>query len=197
MFSILHSRSRQKKAALLVSCVLLSLSAGLLLSGCKEQNAPLETVTEVDLERYAGKWYEIARLPQRFEKGCHCVTAEYKPQPDGGIEVLNSCRQDSPTGKLKVAKGKAVVQQGTGNAQLRVQFFWPFRGDYWILDLDPDYRWAVVGSPDREYLWILSRSPELDPALLQKLVAEQKAKGFPVELFEYTNQQCGDRGSER
>jgi apolipoprotein D and lipocalin family protein len=120
---------------------------------------PLKTVDHVDLNRYLGKWYEIARLPNRFEKKCQRdITAEYSR--DGKkIIVHNSCIQQD--GRLNVAEGRAKVFDPTTNAKLKVTFFWPFYGDYWIIGLDPEYRWAIVGEPDRKYMWVLSRTPHI------------------------------------
>ena len=132
------------------------LALGLLLAGCAgtpPADAP-RTVAAVDLPRYLGTWYEIARLPNRFQDGggraCEQVTATYTARPDGRIGVLNRC---DDAGRQRVAAGQAYVVEGSGGARLRVSFFWPFYGDYWVLGLDPDYRWAVVGAPDRKYLW--------------------------------------------
>jgi apolipoprotein D and lipocalin family protein len=123
----------------------------------------------VDLSRYAGKWYEIARLPNRFQRDCACnTTATYTLRADGKITVLNECRQAD--GRQKSAKGTARVADATGlNTKLKV--FWPFSGDYWITDLDPEYRWAVVGEPGRRYLWILSRQPQMDTTLYQQIAS--------------------------
>lgn len=151
---------------------------------------PLDTVPEVDLDRYQGRWYEIARLPQRFEKGCHCVFAEYTKHPKGHVEVYNYCRKGGPGGKEKTAKGKAFPVGGSHNSKLKVQFFWPFRGDYWVLELDPDYRHVLVGSPDRESLWVLSRTPKLDEAIYKRLVQAALQRGFPVEKLLLTDQSC-------
>ncbi|TXK38139.1 lipocalin family protein [Pontibacter qinzhouensis] len=164
-----------------------TLQTGLLLVGaslfsaCSKQYPALQTVASVDLNRYAGTWYEIASLPQRFTKDCHCTTAQYTPHPDGYVEVYNSCRQDSPTGDTKDVNGKAFPVEGSSNSKLKVQFFWPFKGDYWILDLADDYSYALVGAPDRESLWILSRKPVLDAATYEQLVQLAKQKGFPVQ----------------
>jgi len=157
------------------------------------QNMPLETVPQVDLQKYMGKWYEISAFPQRFQKGCHCSVAEYEMAPEGYVRVTNSCRKDSPEGKLSVARGKAFVVKGSHNAKLRVQFFWPFRGDYWIIDLADDYSYAVVGAPDRKYLWILARTPQIDDALYREIVDRAAAKGFDVSQLVATNQSCVER----
>ncbi|MCJ8165510.1 lipocalin family protein [Pontibacter sp. E15-1] len=166
------------------------LAAAALVSSCSSSHLPLETVASVDLDRYQGRWYEIARFPQRYEKGCHCVYAEYTKHPEGYVEVYNFCRKGGPSGKEEGAKGKAFPVAGSGNSKLKVQFFWPFRGDYWILELDPDYRHVLVGSPDRESLWILSRTPQLDQALYDRLVQVARQKGFPVEKLQVTDQSC-------
>ncbi|WP_205500122.1 lipocalin family protein [Rufibacter psychrotolerans] len=154
--------------------------------------APLPTVASVDLQRYAGTWYEVAVIPNRFEKGCHCTTAQYTPK-DGYVEVRNTCRKGSPTGKADGALGKAFPVEGSHNAKLRVQFFWPFRGDYWILDLAPDYSHALVGSPDRQYLWILARTPQLDSAIHARLSQKAQELGFDTKLLVKVDQSCGER----
>jgi apolipoprotein D and lipocalin family protein len=145
-------------------------------------------VSSVDLNRYAGKWYEIASFPQRFQKGCTCTTAEYSPTDDGYIEVLNSCRKDSINGKLSTAKGKAFIEPGSGNARLKVQFFWPFRGKYWIIDLADDYSYAVVGHPNREYLWILARQPHMDSAVYNGIIERVRENGFDIRRLNKTIQ---------
>lgn len=139
---------------------------------------PLEVAPAVDLNRYAGKWYEIARLPNRFQRDCDAnSTATYTLRPDGRITVVNECRKAD--GRSKSAKGTAQVADVKGpNTKLKVTFFWPFRGDYWILDLDPEYRWAVVGEPGRNYLWILSRGPQLDPVRYRQIVERAQRQGF-------------------
>lgn len=156
------------------------------------EDKPLETVPSVDLQKYLGKWYEIAAFPQRFQKGCHCSVAEYSLEKDF-VRVINTCRLDSPDGKVKAAKGKAFVVKGSNNAKLRVQFFWPFRGDYWIIDLAADYSYAVVGAPNRNYLWILCRTPQMDEALYLQIVARCSDKGFDVNRLVKSDQSCAGR----
>ena len=139
----------------------------------------LETVEHVDLERYLGKWFEIARLPLRWEKKCASnVTATYTSQVDGKIGVLNNCKKSN--GKIIQAKGTARLasKDDRSNAKFKVTFFWPFSGDYWILDLDPDYRWALVGNPSRKNLWILSRLPNLDREVINTMLTKGQALGF-------------------
>lgn len=146
--------------------------------------APPRPVAQVDLARYMGTWHEIAKYPNRFQKGCGCTTATYALRPDGRVSVLNRC--SSPKGD-RSARGWAKV---VGPGQLKVTFFWPFFGDYWILALDPEYRWALVGSPDRRYLWVLSRSPRMEEAPYQALLAEALDQGFdPARLVR--TEPCG------
>lgn len=172
----------------LIVFITLSVLLAILLTSCTMKSTPLETVPNVDLKKYAGKWYEIASFPQRFQKGCHCTTAEYTPTGDGYIIVENRCNKDSITGKESYIKGKAFVQENSGNAKLKVQFFWPFRGKYWIIDLADDYSYAVVGHPNRKYLWILSRTPKMDEDTYLKILACIKAKGFDITKIQRTQQ---------
>ena len=137
----------------------------------------LEVVPAVDLSRYVGQWYEIARLPNRFQKKCaDSVTANYTLRSDGSIQVVNRCRKAS--GEFTTATGKAKIVDRKTNAKLKVSFFWPFYGKYWILDLGPNYEYAVVGEPGRDYLWILSRTPQIDETLYQQLLAKMQVRGF-------------------
>ena len=143
----------------------------------KEEYNTLEVVPYVDLKKYLGKWYEIAHLPARFQKDCTNTTATYTLSKDDSISVLNECRR---SGKLKQAKGKAKVVDKNSGAKLKVTFFWPFYGDYWIINLDKDYDYAVVGTPNRKYLWILSRTPQMDDKLFSQLIDFVKSQGFDV-----------------
>jgi apolipoprotein D and lipocalin family protein len=143
----------------------------------KNEYSTLEVVPHVDLQKYLGKWYEIAHLPARFQEGCSETTATYSLSKDGSISVLNECKRNS---KVKQAKGKAKVVDKTTGAKLKVTFFWPFYGDYWIIKLGDDYDYAVVGTPNRKYLWILSRTPQMDDKLFSQLIEFVKSKGFDV-----------------
>jgi apolipoprotein D and lipocalin family protein len=149
---------------------------------------PLHVVPSVDLKRYSGKWYEIARLPNRFQRRCAGdTTATYTVRPDGRVAVLNQCR--GADGRVRMARGTARPGDPKGpNTKLKVTFFWPFTGNYWILDLDPDYRWAVVGEPDRDYAWILCREPRLDLAVYDRIVERLRSQGFAVERLTKTPQ---------
>ncbi|WKZ68827.1 MAG: lipocalin family protein [Melioribacteraceae bacterium] len=157
---------------------------------CGGNYAPLETVEYVDIQKYLGKWYEIALLPNRFEEGCHCTTAEYSLIDSETLRVTNTCNEDSADGEIDQVNGKAFVVEGSNNAKLKVQFFWPFKGDYWILELDDDYQYALVGSPSREYLWILSRTPLLDEKIIQQLKEVADRKGFDSSKMIVTDQSC-------
>jgi len=149
---------------------------------------PLQTVSYVDLNRYAGKWYEIASYPQSFQKGCHCTTAEYTLHEKGYVIVENRCNRDSINGPQSYIKGKAFAQKETGNAKLKVQFFWPFRAKYWIIDLADDYSYAVVGHPNRKYLWILSRTPQMSDSTYNQILSRVEAKGFDLKILQKTPQ---------
>lgn len=162
---------------------LLMLPLLLCLTGCS-WGPPPRTVEKVDVARYAGRWYEIARVPQWFEIGCAGVTATYTPRPDGAIEVLNACHEGSPGGKLREARGIARVIDPVSNAKLKVKFQGPFEGDYWIFALNDDYSTAAVGSPDRNTLWILHRSPTMDAEEYQRLLEALKADNHPVHRLE-------------
>jgi len=146
--------------------------------------APLTTVDHVDLSRYAGKWFEIARYPNRFQRKCESdTTATYTIRPDGKVQVVNSCREKN--GKITTADGTAKVVDAKTNAKLKVTFFWPFYGDYWVIGLSPDYQYAIVGEPDRKYLWILSRTPSMGEATYQEVLRRVESLGYqPAKLIE-------------
>lgn len=139
-------------------------------AGSKSKD-PLQTVPALDVDRYLGLWYEVARLPQIFQPFCTGVTAEYTANPDGSVKVVNRCRIADPTYGLPISiRGKAYPVDGT-NSKLKVEFFGGLSvGDYWVLELDEDYKWAVVGDPNRFSLYILSREPVLDDATYQRLL---------------------------
>lgn len=162
-------------------------AVGIMLLSQNTQAQDLETVPYVDLEKYSGDWYEIASFPQSFQKGCTHTKATYTPNEDGTIRVENSCNVPSK-GKIKSSTAVAFVEDGSGNAKLKVQFFWPFKGKYWIIDLAKDYSYAVVGHPNRKYLWILSRTTEMDGQLYQDILKRIEEKGFDLTKLEKTFQ---------
>src|ERR1017187_7783429 len=152
------------------------------------KNQELQTVSNVDVNRYAGKWYEIASFPQRFQKGCHCTTAEYTMTDKGYLIVENRCNRDSVNGKLSSIRGKAYVEKNSGNAKLKVQFFFPFRAKYWIIDLADDYSYAAVSHPNRKYLWILSRTPKMNEQTYGQILGRLKETGFDLSKLKLTPQ---------
>jgi apolipoprotein D and lipocalin family protein len=163
----------------IVIVIIAVMALGALFSGCVTSCgvSPLETVAHVDLGRYVGTWHEIARYPNSFQKGCIGSTATYTLREDGEIDVVNRCR-DLRDGSLREAKGRAWVVDPTSNARLKVSFFWPFRGDYWIIDLGNDYEFAVVGAPSRKYLWVLSRTPLMDDDVYNGIMQRIEQLGF-------------------
>jgi apolipoprotein D and lipocalin family protein len=150
-----------------------------LCSGCLKpsSSSTLKTVAHVELSRYVGTWHEIARYPNSFQKSCAGSTATYTLREDGEIDVVNRCR-DLRDGSLREAKGRAWVVDPTSNARLKVSFFWPFRGDYWIIDLGNDYEFAVVGAPSRKYLWVLSRTPIMEDDVFNGIMERIEQQGF-------------------
>lgn len=161
-----------------------------------QNDQPVRPVDHVDLGRYAGTWYDVASYPQRFQRGCHCTRARYSKNDDGTIAVVNSCNRDSVSGRYSVAKATAVVQPDAlndgSNSRLKVYFFLPwlrlFGGDYWVIGLDEDYRWAVVSEPSRKYLWILSRTPVLDPVEMERAKAVIVENGLDLSRLQWTIQ---------
>ncbi len=160
----------------------------LLSMSAQAADQPLGTVSYVDLNRYMGKWYEIASFPQRFQKDCTATQAEYSLQSGGRVSVVNSCRLKTLDGELKIAKGSAYVDDKTTNAKLKVTFFWPFYGDYWILDLGDQYEYVMVGAPDRDYLWFLARTRTLDSVTYGRLLEKARDLGFDVSRLKTTLQ---------
>jgi apolipoprotein D and lipocalin family protein len=155
--------------------------------GCKV-NSTLTTVESVNIERYAGLWYEIASYPTRFQKDCYCTSAEYTLNSKGYVEVVNRCKKGSVTGDSAGIKGKAFVVKNSNNSKLKVQFFWPFTGAYWIIGLATDYSWAVVSHPNRNYLWILSRTKTMNEATYLTIIDLIKSKGLDPARLKKTMQ---------
>lgn len=150
----------------------------------------LSTVKTVDIRKYAGQWYEIARLPNRFEKGLTCVTATYSLKKKDKIEVLNKGYSLKDTGKVSTAKGTAWVPNTEYPGRLKVSFFWPFAGNYYIISLDEKYNYVLVGDPSRKYLWVLSRSKNLDNTIYSELLDIAKINGFKTDNIIKVNQDC-------
>ena len=162
--------------------------AGLLALSVVFAAPPVQSVPKVDLGKYAGTWYELSRLPNRFQEKCvGDVTATYTPNADGSVAVLNRCRMNN--GEITRSAGVATAaKDDESGARLKVSFlphwlqWFPLgRGDYWVVMLDPAYRFAVVSEPSREYMWVLSRTPSMDPGAYEAIVEELRAGGYPVE----------------
>jgi apolipoprotein D and lipocalin family protein len=162
--------------------IFLAAASLLAFTGCthvKPANPP-EVVPWVDLARYSGVWYEIARFPNSFQKGCLDSKATYTLDENGKIDVLNECAREGKPGK---AKGKARVADKETNAKLEVSFFWPFYGDYWIIELAPDYSYAVVSEPRRRYLWLLAREKTMPDKLYGEILSNLEKRGFDISAL--------------
>lgn len=173
--------------------LLLAVGIGTLSGACLPlENRPVGNANvpqpskRVELTRYLGKWYEQARYEASFQEGCEAVSAQYALKADGAVSVSNSCRQGNPSGVLKTAEASARVVEGSNGAKLKVTFFWPFEGDYWVLDRAPDYSWSIVGEPSGRYLWILTRSPVVTPQQYSALVGRAKMLGYDTALLRRT-----------
>lgn len=161
-----------------VSVVLLAIA---LQVGCTGVPDGVQTVRDFELERYLGTWYEIARLDHRFERGMSNVTANYSKRDDGGVAVVNRGFKVA-AGEWDEATGKAYFVGASDVGELKVSFFGPFYGGYNIIELDQEgYQYSLVAGPDRNYLWILARSPDLDAEILAALIAKAKDLGFPTD----------------
>jgi len=177
--------------------IVLAAAAGILICGgaaLSQTPAKLEAVRGLDLNRYVGKWYEIAKYPNKFQKQCTGnTTATYSLKPNGRIEVLNECMKRD--GTKESAKGEAKFADKANNAKLKVRFapgvlsFLPFVwANYWVVALGPNYEYALIGEPDRKYFWILSRKPEMSDAEYQNLLRRAETLGFVPSRVEKTPQ---------
>ena len=150
----------------------------LFLTGCVGIPEGIQPVQNFKLDRYLGKWYEIARLDHRFERGLSRITADYSMRDDGGVRVLNR-GYSANENEWKEAEGKAYFVEGTDRGYLKVSFFGPFYGSYVVFELDHErYQYALVSGPDKSYLWILSRTPDMKKDVKDKLLAKAAALGF-------------------
>lgn len=179
---------------LLIPALVLGALGALALSGCATvfskhpvgNRAVPEPAKTVEISRYLGRWYELARYEQGFQKDCEGVSADYARREDGMISVLNRCRK--PDGTIKDAKGRAKIVDPATNAKLKVSFFGPFYGDYWVLDHADDYSWSIVGEPSGRYLWILSRDATPGQARLDELIGRVRALGYDTSMLRITQQ---------
>ncbi len=140
----------------------------------------LKVVENFEVNRYLGLWYEIGSIPQSFQRGCTGTTAEYSLINARTVRVVNRCFQDSLDGELREAHGKAKIPDPSVPSKLNVSFFWPFSGAYWVIELGENYEYSVVGHPSRDYLWVLSRTPQMDEGLYQEILERQAAKGYDI-----------------
>jgi apolipoprotein D and lipocalin family protein len=175
-------------ATVLGICTLGLLAACASLAGGKSGNANVpQPARPVDLDRYAGRWYEFARYENSFEKGCESVTAEYAKRSDGLISVTNRCHDGGVDGPPRVSEGRAKIVPESANAKLKVSFFGPFYlGNYWVLDHADDYSWSIVGEPSGRYLWILTRVEQPASALRDQLINRVAALGYDVSMLRKT-----------
>jgi apolipoprotein D and lipocalin family protein len=188
-FSQLDARERMhwideigEKMKVLLACI-----ATLLLAGCLGMPEKVTPVKRFELNRYLGKWYEIARLDHPFERGLEKVTAEYAMRKDGGVSVVNR-GYASKDGKWKVAEGKAYLVNDKKEGFLKVSFFGPFYGSYVIFDLDEqNYEYAFISGPDTSYLWLLARNPNLPQEVIEKFKQRSKDLGFDTKNLIFVN----------
>lgn len=179
-----------KITTLLIAILLFSVSSLI----AQTKPAELMSVPSLDLNRYSGKWYEIAKYPNRFQKQCvGNTTANYTLKPNGRIEVANECLKKDGTNERAV--GEAKIPNKSNNAKLKVRFapkalsFLPFVwANYWVIELADDYSYAVIGEPGRDYFWILARKPTIDDATYQNILRRAEAKGFQPARIEKTPQ---------
>jgi apolipoprotein D and lipocalin family protein len=176
------SGRKMKKIALL-------LLANMALTTAQSQKLP-SVIPSVDLLRYQGTWYEIARLPNYFERKLKCISATYTLRDDGKLTVLNKGYYITPPHKPSSSEGIAWVTDKNSTAKLKVQFFWPFSGDYWIMYLDKDYRYVLVGDPDLKYLWILCREIRLDETIFKMLLQIAIDNGYDVTSIIRVEHDC-------
>ncbi|EFM20175.1 MULTISPECIES: lipocalin family protein [unclassified Pantoea] len=167
--------------------VVASLSAFLSVACSTTPPKNVTVIDNFDSQRYLGQWYEIARLNHPFERGLQQVTANYSPREDGGLKVINR-GYNVKKQRWQESVGKAYFTGEPQRASLKVSFFGPFYGGYNVIALDPDYRYAMVCGPNRHYLWILSRTPQLEPGVKEKLVEQARQNGFPVEELIWVKQ---------
>ena len=152
-------------------------------AGCDE-NTDLKTVQKVEIKKYLGKWYQVAYIPNSFQdKDCPLTTADYSIRNDGDIKVINTCWADLTEKTISdQAEGKAWLTDEKSGSKLKVSFFWPFSGKYWIIDLDEnEYQYTVISEPGKEYLWILARSIPMNEMLYKQLLEKIKLKGIPLD----------------
>lgn len=178
----------------LTTAILICTVAGL--SGCSTLSRPPignphvpQPRKSVEIDRYLGRWYELYRYDASFQKDCEAVSADYSRNVDGTIRVLNTCHKGAVDGAVKTATGRAKVVDAASSAKLKVSFFGPFYGDYWVIDHADDYQWSIVGEPSGRYLWILSRDPRPADGLKTMLRRQVEEMGYDWSLVRETKHQ--------
>lgn len=174
--------------ALAVLTTVLTTGCGIFAKGPVGNQSVPEPTQPVDLKKYLGRWYEYARYENGFEKNCEAVTADYSLRDDGTIKVVNTCHQDTINGKIKTAEARAKIVEESNNAKLKVSFFRPFYGDYWVLDHAADYKWSIVGEPSGRYLWLLFRSPHPSAKDVEHVESRVRQLGYDTSLLRKTKQ---------
>ncbi|WP_324076253.1 MAG: lipocalin family protein [Erythrobacter sp.] len=173
----------------ITTCAIVALSGCAILSKPPVGNPNVPQPSKsVEIDRYLGRWYELYRYDASFQKDCEAVSADYSRNADGTIRVLNACRKGAVDGDVKTATGKAKIVDTVTGAKLKVSFFGPFYGDYWVLDHADDYQWSIVGEPSGRYLWILSRDPRPDGRLKTMLRRRVEEMGYDWSLMRETMQ---------
>ena len=174
----------QLKTTFLIAFLFFIITGGCQNKKSEEMNTT--TVIELDLQQYLGKWYEIARFDHRFERGLVGVTATYSMRADGKIRVINRGFKNTLDGELSVVEGKAKLTDEPG--KLKVSFFWIFYADYFVMELDENYQWALIGSKSDKYLWILSRTPKLDESIKKLILEKARTRGYDISKLIWVEQ---------
>ncbi len=177
-------KSLQLKTIFFIAFLFIIVTGGCQTKKSEEMNTA--TVRELDLQRYLGIWYEIARFDHSFERGLVGVTATYSMRGDGKIRVLNQGYKNTLDGTLSIAEGKAKLTGEPG--KLKVSFFWIFYAGYFVMELDENYRWALIGSKSDNYLWILSRTPKLDESVKNLILEKAKNRGYDTSKLIWVDQ---------
>lgn len=162
---------------------------------CPDTTAPVNTMSYVNINRYMGKWYEIAAVPLSVQRHCYCSSSNYQrnPEDDTAFEITNTCNKRSPTGYQAASYMDAWSNATTGNSKVRVQVIWPFTHDYWIIYVDKNYQYTLAGTPDRKNFWILARKPQLPKAIYDELVRKAVAQGYSTKYLVMTPQCRADK----
>ena len=183
-----NSNNNTRNIVLAGAGAFLASAAIALIVTTRKRAKPLDVVSFVDLEKYAGEWFEIAKFPLSAEDNCTKSKAQYVINKEGRLEVINSCHENGPHGKLRTSHATGIPTDAS-NARLKLKFNWPFiTGDYQILELGSDYEYAMVGTSNRKHLWILSRSPELSLDIVKSLLNKALAQGFDTTKLIFTKQ---------